>query len=239
MEGFSYVNIFDTKGIEYLAIIAFLLLLIPFWLMLNRKVKIRERAMQVLRSVTAGILRIPQGVYFSENHTWAFLERSGMARVGLDDLVLHLTGAITIKSMRSPGDQVRKGDLLTEISQNGKHLKICSPISGIITGINHEIEEQPALLNEDPYKMGWIAQIRPVAWKKETSTCYLAEEATGWSHRELDRFKDFVAETMKKYSPEMSAAILQDGGELCDHSLSELPDELWQDFQTAFLTFKA
>ena len=41
MDGFSYYNIFDTKGIEYLVVIAFLLLLIPFWLALNKQVKIK------------------------------------------------------------------------------------------------------------------------------------------------------------------------------------------------------
>jgi glycine cleavage system H protein len=37
MDGFSYTNIFETKGIEYLMIIAFMLILVPFWITLNRK----------------------------------------------------------------------------------------------------------------------------------------------------------------------------------------------------------
>ena len=41
MDGFSYFNIFETKGIEYMAIIAFLALLIPFWFVLNKQVKIQ------------------------------------------------------------------------------------------------------------------------------------------------------------------------------------------------------
>ena len=36
MDGFTYYNIFDTKGIEYLFIIAFLILLIPFWIIINK-----------------------------------------------------------------------------------------------------------------------------------------------------------------------------------------------------------
>ena len=64
---------------------------------------------------------------------------------------------------------------------------------------------------------------------------YLAEEAIDWSKKELERFKDFLAVSMKKYSPETSMVILQDGGELCDQPLSELPDEVWQDFQKSFL----
>ena len=41
MDGFSYHDIFATKGLEYLVIIAFLALLIPFWIVLNKQVKIK------------------------------------------------------------------------------------------------------------------------------------------------------------------------------------------------------
>jgi hypothetical protein len=44
-----------------------------------------------------------------------------------------------------------------------------------------------------------------------------------------------MAESVKKYSPETSMVILQDGGELFDRPLSELPNEAWQDFQKSFL----
>jgi len=37
MEPFTYYNLFETKGIEYIATIIFFVLLIPFWLILNKK----------------------------------------------------------------------------------------------------------------------------------------------------------------------------------------------------------
>jgi glycine cleavage system H protein len=40
---------------------------------------------------------------------------------------------------------------------------------------------------------------------------------------------------MKKLTPEMSMVALQDGGEIIDRPLSELPEEVWQDFQKTFL----
>ena len=60
--------------------------------------------------------------------------------------------------------------------------------------------------------------------------------STEWFKKELDRYKDFLAITINKYSTETSFATLQDGGELIDNSLSDLPNELWQDFQKEFLT---
>jgi glycine cleavage system H protein len=70
MDGFTYYNMFDTKGIEYLVVIAFLLLLIPFWLALNRRVNVKETVRKALGVLSANVLRIPQGVFYSKNHTW-------------------------------------------------------------------------------------------------------------------------------------------------------------------------
>jgi glycine cleavage system H protein len=66
MDGFTYTNIFDTKGIEYIVIIAFLLLLIPFWLALNRPVQLKEKFRKALGVLSAAVLRIPQGIYFTK-----------------------------------------------------------------------------------------------------------------------------------------------------------------------------
>ena len=235
MDGFSYNNIFETKGIEYLIIIAFLAMIIPFWLTINKQVGISGQIRKAFGILTANILKIPQGLFYSRNHTWAHLSKSGIARVGLDDFILHVTGEVKFSNLRNPGDFIRKGDLLTELDQKGKLLKIYSPLSGKITGINSILYDNPEVFTEDPYEAGWIYKIKPSKWIAETNGCYLAEEAISWSKKELERFKDFIAESVKKLSPEASTVILQDGGELFDQPLSELPDEVWQEFQKSFL----
>lgn len=235
MENFTYTNIFDTKGIEYIAIIIFLALLIPFWIVLNKRVQITARIKKALGFLTAGVLKIPHGVFHSKNHTWAYLEKNGEAKVGLDDLLLHITGEVKVRPVKNSGEEVAKGDLLVEIEQNGKMLQVTSPISGKILNSNHTIAENPGLLNEDPFGDGWVYKIKPSAWKVETQAYYLAEEAVDWTQKELVRFKDFMAESVMKYSPEQSSLVLQDGGELRDNTLAELPDEVWKDFQKDFL----
>ena len=235
MDGFSYYNIYDTKGIEYLVIIAFLLLLIPFWLALNKQAKIKERIRKALGVLSSATLRIPQGIFYSKNHTWAFLEKSGEAKVGLDDLLLHITGEMSIKQLKNPGENISKGDILAEMDQNGKTLSIFSPISGKILNSNVELNLNLELLKNDPYGKGWIYNIKPSNWLAEVTPFYLAEGATDWLKNELERYKDFLAMNMRKYSPETAMIVLQDGGELSENSLSGFPDELWQDFQKEFL----
>ncbi len=236
MDGFSYSDIFATKGIEYLVIIAFLVLLIPFAVMLNRQAKVTTQLKQALEFLSAGSLRIPQGLLFNKNHTWTHLEKSGSASLGLDDLLVHLTGEVNLSALKKPGETIRRGDPIAEIGHRGKLLRIDSPISGKILQINPTLGDHPGLLNEDPYGRGWIYKIKPANWIAETTYCVVAEEATLWSATELNRFKDFLATTMHKYSPDSPQVILQDGGELADHALATLPAEIWQDFQNQFLT---
>jgi glycine cleavage system H protein len=210
-------------------------MIIPFWIMINKKSAVRASIRHAAGILSSAVLRIPQGVFFNRNHTWAHLEKSGRAKVGLDDLLLHITGEVTVKTIKNQGDHIKKGELLAEIDHYGKVLKVFSPLSGEIAETNANLNENPALLNEDPYGEGWVCSIKPAEWVTETHTSYLAEEALEWSKRELERFRDFMAVTLKKYSPEASMLILQDGGELSDRPLSELPDEVWQEFQDAFL----
>jgi glycine cleavage system H protein len=235
MDGFSYNNIFETKGTEYIIIIAFLLLIIPFWVIINRQVSLKSQIRNAIGILSESILKIPQGLLFNKNHTWAHLGKSGIAEVGIDDFLLHVTGEVRFTGMKEPGSFIRKGELLAGIDHNGKVLKIYSPISGRVEKINRLLTENPSAINEDPYERGWICKIDPARWIEETDTYYIADEALAWTKAELLRFRDFMAGSVTKYSPEASMVILQDGGELCDRPLSDLPDEIWHDFQKSFL----
>jgi glycine cleavage system H protein len=235
MEGFTYSDIFATKGMEYLVIIAFLALLIPFSIVLNKQLKVSGRIRKAIGIITANLLKIPQGLFFSRNHTWMFLEKNGLAKVGLDDFLLHMTGEVKITHLKKPGEMIHRGELLTEMEQDGKRLRIYSPVTGTVRDTNALLPSEPGLLNEDPYGKGWIYKIKPTDWKEEVRSCFLAEEATSWSENELVRFKDFLAMTTKNQSHEPSMVILQDGGELADHSLTKVNDDVWQGFQKEFL----
>jgi hypothetical protein len=47
-----------------------------------------------------------------------------------------------------------------------------------------------------------------------------------------------LAESIVKYSSDPTSVVLQDGGELRDQPLSELSNEVWQDFQQEFMSKK-
>ncbi len=236
MDGFSYTNIFDTKGIEYLVIIGFLILVIPFWRALNKPVKVRARYREAIGVLTPEVLRIPQGLHYCKNHLWTHLKKSGYAYVGLNDLFLQFIGEIELMNFRNPGERVRKGDLIAKVSQGNKELHIPCPISGVITDVNYELRETPGIMNDDPYGKGWMYSIKPQDWNNDTHKCVTSDKAKEWSEKELHRFKDFVSNSLRKHSPESAMIVLQEGGELIKYPLAGMPDEVWKDFQDSFLS---
>ncbi|HVN59104.1 MAG TPA: hypothetical protein VMT63_12460 [Bacteroidales bacterium] len=235
MDTFTYHNIFDTKGIEYLIIIGFFAILIPFWLILNRKTSVTDKLRGLPGIITAAALRVPQGLFYSRNHTWAHLSRKGIAEVGLDDLLVHLTGEVKIVNSKQENEKISKGEVIAEIQKDGKILNVFSPLSGEIIAINKKLAEDPGIIVGDPYGEGWIFRIKPSDWVAETGSCFFAGSAVTWMGNELTRFRDFLMETTSKMANGSSVPVLQDGGELKDHMLAELPGEVWKEFQEDFM----
>lgn len=236
MENFSRVDIFETKGAEYLFIIGYLLLLFVVWKLSGKQTKVKDQIQKALNSLSANILKVPQGLFYYKQHTWAHLEESGLAKVGLDDFLQRIIGKVNFIKLKYPGEIINKGDLLAVVVYKNKKLSVFSPISGEIFNTNVKLLNDPEVFSEDPYQKGWIYKIKPTKWREETSACYFAEEAVRWTHNELNRFKDFLADSSaKRETFEPSMTILQDGGEIQNDVLHELSVEIWSEFQSRFL----
>jgi glycine cleavage system H protein len=233
MEGFTYNNIFDTKGIEYLIVIGFFATLIPFWILLTRKPVKHGYGRGI--SLNANMLNVPGGVLHSRNHTWVHLEKSGNALVGIDDLIAHLAGDVKLRTIAEPGEKVKRGDILAELENKGRLLRILSPVSGTVTANNNSIIQSPGTLSMDPYSEGWIFKIKPAEWQRDTIGYLLGDEAAAFLRSELDRFRNFLSGSKAHLAPDTLQVAMQDGGELVNNTLEFLPAEIWKEFQVEFM----
>jgi glycine cleavage system H protein len=236
MEGFTYTDIFATKGLEYLIIIGFFLILVPFWMMLTKKSASAAGIQIPVKIITNGLLKLPQGIFFSRYHTWAHLEKNGEAKIGLNDMLLHLTGEVKVNILKSEGETVEKGEVLARVQYNGNNLKIASPVSGTLSGTNELIINNPGLLKNDPYQQGWICSLKPASWKADTDSCFLAEDATQWAKEELVRVKEFFSLAAVNTDSGSMQVVMQDGGEIAEQVLTLFPQEVWRDFEEKFLS---
>jgi glycine cleavage system H lipoate-binding protein len=188
-----------------------------------------------LRIFSEESLIIPQGLYFGKTHSWAFRRKNGSVKIGIDDFLQHITGAITRVEMKAAGETVKKGELLLSIIRKGKLLNIYSPISGTITEVNENLEKNSSLLNSSPYSEGWVYMIEPTNWGLEIQYLSIAEKYKEGLKDEFRRLKDFFSTAIKANSHDFAYVAMQDGGELLDNPLAELGPNVWDDFQTKFI----
>lgn len=181
-------------------------------------------------SVTA-----PKGLYFDKTHTWAFMEKDGNVKVGLDDFLQHVTGTLNRVIMKEPGEMVRKGEKILTIVRDGKQLNIYSPISGIIVEQNQKLLSDTSVINSSPFSKGWVYLIEPKNWLREIQFMIMGENYREWLQNEFTRLKDFFAASTRINSLAYAHITLQDGGELTDNILADLEPEVWEDFQTKFI----
>jgi glycine cleavage system H lipoate-binding protein/ABC-type phosphate transport system substrate-binding protein len=195
------------------------------------------RALKTAPPIDEHMIEVPKGIYYGKTHTWAYMEKDGSVRFGIDDFLQHITGPITRIRMKSRGEKVRQGSQVLSIIQNGKQLNIHTPVSGTIREQNRSLAKKPSLINTSPYSDGWVYIIEPSNWLKESQFMIMWQKYKEWLKSEFSRLKDFLALCVK---PDTEYAhVLQDGGVPRDGVLEDLGPEVWEDFQTSFLDLPA
>ena len=179
-------------------------------------------------------ISIPKGLYFDKTHTWAYMEKNGEVKIGIDDFLLHVTGALSRVKMRNIGEQIQKGEPILTIIRFGKQLTINSPISGTITSHNIQLVKNPATVNLSPYNDGWVYLIEPTNWLRDSQFLIMADKYKDWLKNEFTRLKDFLSIVSQPGNEELMP-VLQDGGELKDNLLEDLGPVVWEEFQIKFM----
>jgi glycine cleavage system H lipoate-binding protein/ABC-type phosphate transport system substrate-binding protein len=211
------------------------LMLLPVILLRKKRTVIVAEDFKVSPLLNEASLAAPAGVFFDKTHTWAFMEKEGMVKLGIDDFIQHITGSLTRVVMKSPGEKIRKGEVALTIIRDGKQLNLYAPVTGIIRENNKQLLTNSALINNSPYSEGWIYMIEPRNWLKDIQYLLMGEQYRAWLKEEIARLKDFFATSVNTNSMVYSHVVLQDGGEIADHVLADLGPDVWEEFQTEFI----
>ncbi|MCF7808751.1 MAG: hypothetical protein K9M49_03540 [Candidatus Marinimicrobia bacterium] len=226
MDANSYINIFSTKGIEYILILSFFALFVPFLRMLKEI----ESPLFALKDV-----RLPKGVFFDKTHTWAFLNSAGQIHVGIDDFLAAVTGPVTLQVVKSAGDNVQRGDHLATLVNKDRQLKIYSPVSGKLTAVNRSRLKKFSKVTNKEFVENWLFDITPKRWDLERGMMVIGERANQWLQGETARLRDVLAFAMRKYELTPQPILLQEGGEISNNVLESLSPEIWEEFQSEFI----
>jgi glycine cleavage system H lipoate-binding protein/ABC-type phosphate transport system substrate-binding protein len=236
-------EITESKYAGFKAVIIFLLVAVVAGFIIEAIILYRRFSHEEAPAVSAihaasfneNSVRVPGGLFYDKTHTWAFMERDGLVKIGIDDFLPHVTGGLTSLRMKNPGDTIKKGGAILTIIRNGKQLTVKSPVSGTISSHNKALLNNASLLNSSPYSEGWVYMVEPTNWLREIQFMFMADKFKTWLKAEFNRLKDFVAFLQKTHEPQYAHVILQDGGEVREGILQDLGPEAWEDFQSRFM----
>jgi glycine cleavage system H protein len=100
----------------------------------------------------------PTDIKYHKEHTWARIEGE-KATVGITDYAQESLGDIVYIDLPEPGKKVVAGEEITEIESTKATSSVISPVNGTIKEINSALEDEPEVINSDPYGKGWIAVV--------------------------------------------------------------------------------
>jgi glycine cleavage system H protein len=103
-------------------------------------------------------MNVPEDLRYSREHEWV---RAGddVARIGITDFAQDSLGDVVFVQLPDVGLDVVVGASVSEIESTKSVSDVYVPVSGVVSAVNEALEEQPELVNRDPYGAGWIFEV--------------------------------------------------------------------------------
>jgi glycine cleavage system H protein len=104
-------------------------------------------------------MTIPAELRYTAEHEWVAVD-GPVASVGITDYAQRALGDVVYVSVPPPGTRVTAGEPCGEVESTKSVSDIYSPVDGEITEVNGDVDEDPGLVNSDPYGAGWLMRVR-------------------------------------------------------------------------------
>ena len=104
-------------------------------------------------------MSIPDELRYTAEHEWVAINGS-VASIGITDYAQQALGDVVYVSVPAPGTRVTAGEPCGEVESTKSVSDIFSPLDGEVSEVNPDLEDDPALVNSDPYGAGWLMKIQ-------------------------------------------------------------------------------
>ncbi len=102
---------------------------------------------------------IPEDLLYTKDHEWAKIEGQ-TAVIGITDYAQEMLGEITFVELPAVGKQFSSHDELGAVESSKSASDIYSPVTGIVTEVNSQLQSRPELINDECYGAGWICKLK-------------------------------------------------------------------------------
>ncbi|MEJ2547186.1 MAG: glycine cleavage system protein H [Gemmatimonadota bacterium] len=229
-------ELFGTKGIEYLVVISFLLLLTVAWQLIRAPAGAMADASAERRADWKDLIRgagFPSNdVLFHPGHSWARMTGAdGEVVVGWDDFARRLIGPPDRISLPPEGTDLHAGDPAWTVSVGGRDLPMLSPVDGKVVQLNDRVLKEPSITSRDPYGDGWLMKVRVPSVEPVRRNLLNGRLARSWAE-----LAERSLQGLAVAAPEDAlGAVLADGGEPRFGLARTLDPEGWEEIVLKFL----
>lgn len=106
---------------------------------------------------------LPQEFSYSEDHEWINAAADAVVgntvRIGITSVATERLGEIVFAELPAVGDTVKAGETCGEVESTKSVSDLYSPVTGTVTAVNEEIEDNYETINDDPFGEGWLFEV--------------------------------------------------------------------------------
>jgi glycine cleavage system H protein len=104
---------------------------------------------------------VPETLSYTEEHEWITQPgEDDVVTIGITAYAADALGDIVYLSLPQEGATVESGEPCGEAESTKSVSDVYAPVSGEIVAVNGSVEEDPGIVNADPYGEGWLFKIR-------------------------------------------------------------------------------
>jgi glycine cleavage system H protein len=104
-------------------------------------------------------MSVPAELHYTPEHEWVSLDGT-TASIGITEYAAQQLGDVVYVSLPAVGSPVTAGEPCGEVESVKSVSDLYSPVDGEVTEVNAELEDDPSLVNADPYTAGWMFRVR-------------------------------------------------------------------------------
>jgi len=227
---FHFIDIYATKGIEYLWVLSYLAVFVPV-IMFLRKPEAATAGELATAPAKGSWFDLPKQLFYHLGHAWLAANTDGTVKVGMDAFARRLFGRVQGISIPRVGQPVIQGETAWSMQSGNKTVSMVSPVDGEVVEVNEKVLKAPHLLDEDTYKEGWLFKVRPSRLHANLRNLLNADKATEWTQEAMDSL--FASQGSQ------FGMVYQDGGQPVDGIARAIDPENWDELAAKyFLTDK-
>ena len=105
-------------------------------------------------------MNLPEELRYAASHEWVRIE-GGVAVIGITDFAQDQLSDVTYVELPEVDAQYSAGEEVAVVESVKAASDIYAPLTGVVIEVNESLEDQPELVNQDPYGSGWLFKMEP------------------------------------------------------------------------------